>query len=110
MVFPDHTGDAGMHDLDMSHNVLPFGEPGALAPREVVREDLGGAAFVLRNPRSLQPHARCIGDWLEHWARTTPDALFLAERDAAGGWRKLGYAQVREQVGRIAQALLDLKL
>ena len=41
---------------------------------------------------------------------TTPDALFLAERDASGGWRRLSYAQVREQVGRIAQALLELRI
>ncbi|MBC5765431.1 feruloyl-CoA synthase [Ramlibacter albus] len=94
----------------MSHNILPFGEPGALAPREVLREDLPGGGFVLRHPRPLQPHARCIGDWLEHWARTTPDAVFLAERDAAGAWRKLTYRQTRDAVGRIAQSLLDLQL
>ncbi|HSB98565.1 MAG TPA: feruloyl-CoA synthase, partial [Burkholderiaceae bacterium] len=67
-------------------------------------------AFVLRHPEPLQPHARCVGEWLEHWARITPDALFLAERDASGGWRRLSYADTRAQVGRIAQAMLDLRL
>ena len=90
--------------------VLPFGDAGSLAPPRTVRQDLGGGAFVLRHPEPLQPHARCVGEWLEHWARTTPDALFLAERDASGGWRRLGYADTRAQVGRIAQAMLDLKL
>ncbi|MFM2121129.1 MAG: hypothetical protein RL722_2597, partial [Pseudomonadota bacterium] len=63
-----------------------------------------------------QPYARCIGDWLEHWAQSTPEALFLAERsasvpaqaDGSLGWRRLSYGQVREAIGRIAQALLDL--
>ena len=32
-------------------------------------------------PRPLQPYARCIGAWLEHWSVTSPEALFLAERD-----------------------------
>jgi feruloyl-CoA synthase len=89
---------------------LPFGEPGALAPSRVVREDLADGAFVLRSAEALQPYTRCIGDWLEHWARTTPDALFLAERDGGGGWRRLSYAEARREVGRVAQGLLNLGL
>lgn len=90
--------------------VLPFGEPGALAPSRVVREDRPDGSFVLRSAEALQPFARCVGDWLEHWAATTPDALFLAERDGTGGWRRLTYAQARAAVGRVAQALLDMRL
>lgn len=90
--------------------IQPFGELSALAPARVLREDLAGGAFVLRSAEALQPFARCIGDWLEHWARTTPNALFLAERDGGSGWRQLSYAQARDQVGRIAQSLLDLDL
>ena len=88
----------------------PFGAAASLAPPRAVREDLGAGAFVLRHPEPLQPHVRCVGDWLEHWAHTTPDALFLAERDATSQWRRLTYRDTREQVGRIAQAMLDLKL
>jgi feruloyl-CoA synthase len=90
--------------------VQPFNDPASLAPRRVVREDRPDGTFILRHPEPLQPHARCIGDWLEHWARNTPDAIFLAERDAFGAWRRLSYAQVREAVGRIAQSLLDLQI
>jgi feruloyl-CoA synthase len=89
--------------------IRPFGDAGALAPSRVLREDLPGGGFVLRSAEALQPFARCIGDWLEHWARTTPDALFLAEREGTS-WRTLSYAEVRAQVGRIAQSLLDLEL
>src|SRR5436190_344922 len=90
--------------------VQPFGDVGSLAPSRTVREDLGNGAFVLRHAEPLQPHVRCIGEWLEHWAHTTPDALFIAEREAQGGWHRLGYADTRVQVGRIAQALLELDL
>ena len=88
----------------------PFGAAASLAPPRTEREDLGDGAFVLRHPEPLQPHVRCIGDWLEHWAHTTPDALFLAERDAQHQWRRLTYRDTRAQVGRLAQAMLDLKL
>jgi feruloyl-CoA synthase len=90
--------------------IRPFGDPCSLAPPRVTREDLPGGGFVLRHPEPLQPYTRCIGAWLEHWAAMTPEAPFLAERTAAQTWRRLTYAQTRHQVGRIAQALLDLDL
>ena len=33
--------------------------------------------------------------------QTAPERIFMAQRDAAGGWRKLTYAQTLEQVRRI---------
>jgi feruloyl-CoA synthase len=66
----------------------PFRDAQALAPPEVVREVRPDGSFVLRHPRPLQPYARCVGDWLEHWAATTPEAVFLAEREGEG-WRRL---------------------
>ena len=87
-----------------------FGDAAALAPPRVVREDLPDGGFILRSPEPLQPFVRCIGEWLEHWAQTTPNAVFLAERDATGGWRQLTYRQTRDAVGRLAQAQLDLNL
>ncbi|NML47189.1 feruloyl-CoA synthase [Ramlibacter sp. G-1-2-2] len=83
---------------------------GSLAAPEVLREDRPDGSFILRSPQRLQPFARCIGDWLDHWALATPDALFLAERGADGQWRRLTYRETREQVGRIAQGLVDLQL
>lgn len=88
----------------------PFGDAGALAVPRVTREELPGGGFVLRHPEPLQPYARCVGAWLEHWAATTPDAQFLAERAPDGTWRRLSYGQTRAVVGRIAQSLLDLAL
>ena len=47
----------------------PFQDEQALAQPRVERVPGAGGSFVLRNPEPLQPFARCIGDWLEHWAR-----------------------------------------
>ncbi|HWP13746.1 MAG TPA: feruloyl-CoA synthase [Ramlibacter sp.] len=85
----------------------PFQDEQSLAPARVALESRADGSFVLRNPQPLQPFARCIGDWLEHWAATTPDALFLCERDPAGAWRQVTYRQARDRAGRIAQSLID---
>jgi len=83
---------------------------GSLARPLVLREDRPDGSLVLRSPQPLQPFARCIGDWLDHWEALTPDAVFLAERTAEGPWRRLSYRETRQEVGRIAQGLLDLGL
>jgi feruloyl-CoA synthase len=85
-------------------------DPTWLAPVRVQREDLGGGSFVLRSPEPLEPGARCVGDWLEQWASATPDAVAFAERRPDGSWRRLTWREVRTQVGRIAQGLLERKL
>lgn len=85
-------------------------EAGALAPPRVVRVGFDDGSFVLRSPEPLRPYARCVGEWLERWAAETPDAPAFAERRGDGGWRRLTWRQAREQVGRVAQSLLGLKL
>jgi feruloyl-CoA synthase len=87
-----------------------FSDPQLLAPRAVERIELGAGSFLLRHPEALGPYARCVGEWLEHWAARTPDALAFAEPDAAGGWQRLYWGGLRSQVGAVAQALLNLEL
>ncbi len=87
-----------------------FADPSLLAPRRTERVELGGGAFLLRHPEPLAPYGRCVGEWLEHWARATPEAPALAEPDGQGGWHTLSWAALRGQVGAVAQALLDLQL
>ncbi|RST52407.1 feruloyl-CoA synthase [Variovorax sp. DXTD-1] len=82
-----------------------------IAPPRTVRIDFDDGSFALRSPVALRPYARCIGEWIERWARETPEALAFAERDESGeGWRRLDYRALRQAVGAVAQALLDLKL
>ena len=85
-------------------------DPDRVAPPSTEQLDLGGGAFVLRSPHSLLPYARCVGEWIEKWARETPSALALAERAPDGGWRQLTYSQLRQAVGAVGQALIDLRL
>ena len=86
-----------------------FNDPTQLAPAKVLYEARADGSFVLSSPDPLQPYARCIGQWLEHWAVQTPQRAYLAERRGAG-WFSLNYAQVRQRVGALAQGLLELDL
>ena len=87
-----------------------FDAPALLAPRAAVREELPGGAFVLRSPEPLRPYGRCAGEWLERWARETPDAPAFGEPAVGGGWTVLSWGALRQRVGSVAQALLDLPL
>lgn len=53
---------------------------------------------------------RCVGDWLEHWARATPQRLFLAERNGQGSWSTLPYGQALDRVLRIATWMIGQHL
>ena len=87
-----------------------FDDPRQLAPARTVKVGFDDGSFVLRSPEPLKPYERRIGDWLDRWAAQTPDAPAFAERTPDGDWRRLSWGQTREQVGRIAQGLLDLDL
>ena len=84
-------------------------DPAWLAPPRAVCTPTAEGGFILRSPEPLQPHARCIGEWLDQWAAATPHAPAFAEHQA-DGWVRLSWQDTRERVGRVAQSLLDMKL
>lgn len=67
------------------------------------RED---GTLILTSPMSLQPHARCVGEYLEYWGRHTPDRDFVMEKTADGVWQGITYGQALQKVRRIAAWLL----
>ena len=82
-----------------------FAEP------DLIIEHRPNGERVLRSGIALpDSHARCVGDWLEHWAQVRPDEIFLAERNAAGEWDRLSYAEARRRVVAIATWMLGRKL
>ena len=88
-------------------------EPAAAPLREV---RLGAAdAVVERKPdgsihilaaQALPVYHGKLSEALERWAREAPDRIFLAQRGEGDRWRKLSYAEVLDQVQRLAAALL----
>ena len=80
--------------------------PVRLGKPDVVLEKRAGGTIHIRAAQPLGKYHRKLSDALEHWAKTTPERIFLAQRDSQGNWRKLGYAQVLSDVRRIGAALL----
>ncbi|MGB8842676.1 MAG: feruloyl-CoA synthase [Aliidongia sp.] len=80
------------------------------APRAVV-ERRGDGIVLLRSPIPLDTAARCVGEWLAHWAEHRPHKVFLAERaNPALPWTVLSYAETFEKVQAIAASILALRL
>src|ERR1700694_5861963 len=69
------------------------------ATPEIVADRRADGSIWLKSTTPLQPGARCVGDWLEHWARQTPDRNFLGERsDVDAPWTSVTYKDALRQV------------
>src|SRR4249920_132340 len=79
---------------------ISFGDPAVT----VERHDNG--TIYLRPKAQLRDYPLRITDRLHHWAAAAPNRVFMAERDAGGGWRQISYAQLLESSRHIASALL----
>ncbi len=77
------------------------------ATPKTVAEHRADGSIVLRSSEPLRDSARCIGDWLEQWARQAPDTIFLAERgNAEAPWTTVTYAQALRRVRGAASWIL----
>lgn len=79
--------------------------------RAIVRGEDGGVQYLSADT-ALQPYCERMSDRLIHWARTTPDETFVAQRQrlpdgTLGDWRRVSYAETLDAARRIGQALLD---
>jgi len=77
------------------------------AKPEVLHERRPDGSFVLRSARALGPVPRSLGVLLERWAASAPSRVFLAEREAGGGWRRISYEETARAANAIGQSLLD---
>ena len=77
------------------------------APQAVDVSYLADGGLILRSPLAVGEYRRHICEYLAHWAAEAPDRTFLAERDAAGEWRRLTYAEAWRRTRNLAQALID---
>jgi feruloyl-CoA synthase len=87
---------AGAHPL----RAISFGDPA------VSIERTSDGTIYLRPKEQLGEYPRRLTDRLHHWAKETPNRIFMAERVAGGGWRKLTYAELLTSSRHIASALL----
>ena len=94
---PDMSPFAGhAHPL----RAISFGDPAVSIDR---RAD---GTIYLRPKIALGDYPARLTDRLHHWAATEPNRIFMAERDANGGWRQITYAQLLTAARHIASGLL----
>src|SRR5260221_404012 len=79
---------------------ISFGDPDV----SIERRDNG--TIYLRPKIALGEYPDRLTDRLHHWAKAEPNRVFMAERDASGGWRQISYAQLLASTRHIASALL----
>ncbi|MET0438613.1 MAG: feruloyl-CoA synthase [Devosia sp.] len=76
--------------------------------RASMTEAAGGVRYISCD-QPLGDYPRAMTDRLQHWAETTPEQVFLAERQG-DGWRTVTYAQAWQTVQSLAQMLLGHNL
>ena len=86
---------------------LPPLRPVKLGPADVMVERRGDGVILMRSPHPLSSYPQKLTERLAHWAVAAPDRVFVAQRDTAGGWRTLTYADTLAAVRAIAAALLE---
>jgi feruloyl-CoA synthase len=79
---------------------ISFGDPAVTVDR---RDD---GTIYLRPKTPLGDYPVRLTDRLHHWAKAEPNRIFMAEREAGGGWRQITYAQLLRFARHIASALL----
>src|SRR5882672_6956908 len=79
---------------------ISFGDPAVT----IDRRDNG--TIYLRPKLALGDYPVRLTDRLHHWAKTEPNRIFMAEREAGGLWRRITYAQLLGYTRHLASALL----
>jgi feruloyl-CoA synthase len=79
---------------------ISFGNP------DVTVERGADGTIYLRPKARLSDYPIRITDRLHHWASAEPNRVFMAERNAAHGWRQITYAELLTSSRHIAAALL----
>ena len=75
----------------------------------VICEDQADGTKILTSGLSLGHVVNDTNQWLEHWAETAPDRVFLAER-AGEGWATITFADMWAKTQSVAQGLLNAGL
>ena len=77
------------------------------ATPSIVADRRADGSIVLKSTEPLRESARCVGDWLEQWARQKPDRIFLGDRASVEApWSTVTYKDALKQVRSAAAWIL----
>jgi feruloyl-CoA synthase len=100
-----------MQDAALAHDLAaaPL-RPVRLAAPDCTVERRPDGTLLIRARGELGPYPDRITERLIHWAERAPQRVFMADRDPAGNWRTITYAQTLAKVRRIGAALIARNL
>src|SRR5262249_10980895 len=81
--------------------------PIAYGTPRIVCEKAPDGTLRCRSTALLGAHDPSLAQLFRAAVERNPSGLFLAERDAAGGWHKLSYEQARPLVDALAASLVE---
>lgn len=73
-------------------------------------EERADGSFRVWRTDKLAQYPKHLSERIFHWAKTTPDHVWMAERGRDGGWIRVSYQQLADQIQSVAQGLIDLGL
>ena len=77
----------------------------------IVADRRADGSIIVKSTTPLRDSARCVGDWLEHWAQQTPDRIFLGDRASVDApWTTVTYKDALTQVRSAAAWILSKRL
>jgi feruloyl-CoA synthase len=80
-------------------------------PRDIAVDRRADGSLVLKSNQPLGPYEPHIPALLARWAEQAPQRIWLAQRSGPERqWRKVSYAEAKQTVDALTQALLNLKL
>jgi len=84
--------------------------PVDLSPPDYLIDRKPDGTIYMRSPHKLGAYPVKITERLEYWAKAEPERTFMAQRDAAGEWRKVSYAEALRSARAIGEWLLRRNL
>src|SRR5882762_10465971 len=78
------------------------------APREVGIEKRSDGTLVLRSPIVFEAPQWSILDLIPEWAAKAPQRAYLPQRGRDGARRRISYAELRQRVQSVGQAMIAL--
>ena len=85
----------------------PF-KPIDFLSRDISVDRRADGTIILQSNHKLKPYETHVPAFLAKWAKDAPDRVWLAQRRGPErAWLKVTYAQAKQQVDAVTQALLD---
>ena len=81
-----------------------------LLPATLVVDKRPDGTIVARHADAIKSYPKKTTEWLDHWAETAPDRIYMAQRDGSGPWNTLSYRQMRTAARAVGTALLSRSL